>query len=109
MYFILCEADKNKVLKKYVDLWDKEVLEKNAEIWDKIKSLIKKISDKPGKYEKDFMKMKFNSDDNLPLNKILKLHNLTIIVRSGLEKDNKFYPQIFIDECFYGLERCYTV
>ena len=33
-------------------------------------------------YGKDFMKVKLNSDDNLPLNKILKLHNLTLIVRS---------------------------
>ena len=33
-------------------------------------------------YGKDFMKIKFSSDDNLPLNKILKLHMLTIIVRS---------------------------
>ena len=35
------------------------------------------------------MKIKFNSDDNLPLNKILKLHNLTVIVRSVFQKDNK--------------------
>ena len=46
------------------------------------------------------MKIKFNSDDDLPLNKILKLHNLTIIVRSLFEEDGK-YPQIFLDECLY--------
>ena len=37
---------------------------------------------KPGEYGKDFMKIKFNSDDKLPLNEILKLHNLAIVVRS---------------------------
>ena len=37
------------------------------------------------------MKIKFDSDDNLPLNKILKLHNLTIIVRSAFEEDDKYY------------------
>ena len=41
------------------------------------------------------MKIKFNSDDNLPLNKILKLHNLTIVVRSVFQEDKKHYQQVF--------------
>ena len=49
------------------------------------------------------MEMKFNSDGNLPLNKILKLQNLTIIIRSVCEEDNKYYPQGFLDECLYEL------
>ena len=40
-------------------------------------------------YEKYYMKIKFNSDDNLYSNKILKLHNLTIVVRSVFQEDNK--------------------
>ena len=47
------------------------------------------------------MKTKFSSDDNLPLNKILKFHALTIIIRNVFEKDGKYYPQIFLDECLY--------
>ena len=47
--------------------------------------------------------MKFNSDDNLPLNKPLKFHNLTVIVRSVFKEDSKYYPQIFLDECLYEL------
>ena len=43
------------------------------------------------------MKINFNSDDDLPLNKRLKLHMLTIIVRSALEEDGKYYPQVFLD------------
>ena len=43
------------------------------------------------------MKIKFSSDDNLPLNKILKLHMLTAIFRSIFEEDSKYYSQ---DECF---------
>ena len=39
----------------------------------------------------------------LPLNKTLKLYNLTIIIRSVLEEDDKYYPQIFLDECLYEL------
>ena len=44
------------------------------------------------------MKIEFNSDDDLPLNKPLKLHMLTIIVRSVFEEDSKFYPQLYLDE-----------
>ena len=49
------------------------------------------------------MKMKFNSDDDLPLNKQLKLINLTIIVRAVFEENGKYYSQIFLDECLYEL------
>ena len=49
------------------------------------------------------MKIKFNSDDNVPLNKPLTLHNLTVIDASVFKEDNKYYPQIFLDECFYEL------
>ena len=49
------------------------------------------------------MKIKFNWDDNLPLNKIAKLHNLTVIVRSVFEEENKYYPQVFLDECLCDL------
>ena len=72
---------------------------KYTELWDKIKSLIEKRNDKPGEYGKDFVDIKFISDDNLPLNKILKLHNLTIVVRSVFQEDNKYSPQFFLDEC----------
>ena len=41
------------------------------------------------------MKIKFNSDHNLPLGKILKLHNLTVIVRSIFQEDCKYCPQVF--------------
>ena len=76
---------------------NKEVLEKYTEIWDGIKRLIKKLNGKPSEYGIDFMKIKFNSDDNLPLNKKLKLHNLTIIVRAVFEENDKYYPQIFLE------------
>ena len=49
------------------------------------------------------MKIKFNSDDDLPLNKQLKFMSLTIIVRTVFEEDGKYYPQIFLDQCLYKL------
>ena len=47
--------------------------------------------------------MKFNSDDDLPLNKPLKFHAMTIIIRSVFEEDDKFYPQLFLDVTLYEL------
>ena len=81
----------------------KEVLEKYTELGDGIENLIERVNDKPSEYGKDFMKTKFNSDDNLPLKKTLRFHNLTIVVRSVLQEDGQYYPQIFLDECLYEL------
>ena len=92
IYLNFASTDKNK-----------EVLRKCTELWDKFPMLIEKIANKTGEYEKDYMKTKFSSDDNLPLNKPLKFHNLTIIVRSVFQENNKYYPQIFLDECLYEL------
>ena len=49
------------------------------------------------------MKIKFNSDDDLPLNKSLKLYLMTIIIMCGFSKDGKFYPQRFLDDTLYEL------
>ena len=49
------------------------------------------------------MEIKFNSDDNLPLNKQLKFHNMTITIRCVFEKDGKLYPQVFLDDTLYEL------
>ena len=82
----------------------KEVLERYAELWDGIKNEIETINGgKEGKYDEDFMKIKFDTDDDLPLNKLLKLYMLTIVVRPALEEDSKYYPQIYLDECLYKL------
>ena len=83
---------------------NKKVLEKYLKIWDEIKYHIQTINaDKSGEYEKYYMKIKFNSDDDLLFNIILKLHNLKIIVRSVFEEGGKYYPQVFLDECLYEL------
>ena len=49
------------------------------------------------------MKIKFNSDDDLPLNKPLKFHNMTIIIRSVFEEDGKLYPQVFSGDALHEL------
>ena len=54
-------------------------------------------------FEKDFMKIKFNSDDDLWLNKPLKFHNMAITIRFVFEEDSKLYPQVFLDDTLYEL------
>ena len=49
------------------------------------------------------MKINFNSDDDLPLNKLLKFHAMTIIIRSVFQEDGKLYPQVFLDDTLYEL------
>ena len=92
-YLIFNSADKNK-----------EILKKYTKLWNGIESETETINgSKEGEYGKDFMKIKFDTDDNLPLNKTLKLHNMTIVVRSVFEEGGKLYPQINLDECLFEL------
>ena len=80
----------------------KEVLKKHADVCDGIKNKIKaKNSGEENDYGKDYMKIKFNSDDDLPLNKPLTLPAMTIIIRSVFEEGGKVYPQVFLVDAFY--------
>ena len=76
---------------------NKEVLKKYADVWNGIKNKIKAIND----YGKDYMKIRFNSDDDLSLNKPLKFQAMTIIIWSVFEEDGKRYPQFFLDDALY--------
>ena len=52
-------------------------------------------------YSKDYTKIKFNSDDNLPLNKPLHFYNMTVTIRCVFSEDTKLYPQVFLDDALY--------
>ena len=82
---------------------NKELLKKCNDVFNEIIGKIKKLSNDECDYEKDYMKIKFDSDDNLPLNKPLKFHNITITIRSVFEEDGKLYPQVFLDDTLYEL------
>ena len=69
---------------------NKGLLKKYADVWDGIKNEIKAINGgKENDYGKDYMKIKFNPDDDLPLNKPLKIHAMTIIIRSVFKEGAK--------------------
>ena len=88
--------DKNKYLSFASTNNNKEVLKMYIKLWDEVKYHIQTINDEEfDEYGKTYMKIKFDSDDNLPFNEILKFSVLTIIIRSVFEKDGKCYSQIF--------------
>ena len=83
---------------------NKEVLKKYADVWDGIKNKIKAINgDKENDYGKDYMKIKFNSDDDLPLNKLLTFHLMAIIIRCVFSEDGTLYPELFLDDTLHEL------
>ena len=82
---------------------NKELLKNYNYVFNGIRDKIKKLSSDECDYEEDYMKIKFNSDDDLPLNKQLKFHNMTITIRSFFEEDGKLYPQVFLDDTLYEL------
>ena len=77
------------------DSRDKELLKKYNDVFNGIMDKIKKITSDKCDYEKDYMKIKFNSDDDLPLNKSLDFHITTITIRSVFEENGKLYPRFF--------------
>ena len=83
---------------------NKELLQKYNNVFNGIRNEIKTINDdKENDYEKDYMKIKFNSDNHLPWNTPLKFHLMTITIRSVFEEGGKLYPQVFLDDSLYEL------
>ena len=48
-----------------------------------------------GEYDRDYMKIKLNSNDGIPSSKQLNFPTITVIIRNIFEKDGKYYPQSF--------------
>ena len=81
----------------------KEILRKYDKMCSKIKDLIRLITTNSDDYDVKYMKIKFDSNDDLALKKTLELPNMTIVVRSVLHEVNKYYPQVFLNESLYKL------
>ena len=54
-------------------------------------------------YNEKYMNIKLNSDDELPLNKTVEIPTKTIVARAIFLENNKYYPQVFLDECLYKI------
>ena len=83
---------------------NKEVSKKYEEFWEDVKKEIETINGgEKIEYGKDYMKIRFESNDDLRLNKPIKLRLLTIIIRPVFSEDGKFYPELFLDDALNEL------
>ena len=96
------EINKSKYL-MLVPAERKEKIKKYEEQWSKIRDLIRSITKNSDNYFEKYMKIKSNSDDELPLNKTIEIPGMIIIVRTIFLENNKNYPQVFSGECLYKL------
>ena len=96
-YLVLDDVDENK-----------EVSEKYKEVWNVIKKKTQAINGgKKIEYRKKNLKIWFESDNDLPMNKPVKLQLLTIIIWCVFSEDGKFYPRLFLTDAFYELVQKY--
>ena len=80
---------------------DADVLRKLGNIWKSIRAKIEETADDIVQYDKDYMKIKFESNDVLPTDNIINTHQVRIMIRLLFQKGNKLYPQFYLDECLY--------
>ena len=99
------EKDSNKYLVFDSTDENKELLKKYSDVFNGIMSKITEIDDDWLEYAKDYMKIKFSSDDDLPLNKSLKFRLMTITIRCVFKEDNELYPQVFLDDTLYESQK----
>ena len=97
------ESNKNKYLALVPTNKSKEIIKKYEEQWSKIRYLIRLIINNSYDYDEKCMEIKFNSDNKLPLIKTIENRNVTIILRAAFHENNKYHPQVFLDECLYEL------
>ena len=95
------EINEDKYLVFDVTDENKELLKRYDDVFNGIMSKIREIDDDWLEYSKDYMKIRFSSDDNLPLNKSLKFYHMTVTITCVFSEDNKLYPQMFLDEALY--------
>ena len=87
-------SDKHLVIASSVR--NKNIISVLDMVWTSTKDKIN-----PGIKIKDYDKFRFNSDIDLPLNTIIEFRSLLVNVSCVIEKDNEYYPEIYLDECLY--------
>ena len=88
------DINKNKYLTIDPTNESKEIINKYEKLWSKIRDLIMLITTNSNDYNKKYTKIKFNSDDELPLNKLIEIPSTILVVRAGFYENNKYY-QVF--------------
>ena len=96
------EGSSDKYLAVPSSLHNKNITSVLDKIWESIEN---KFEDQINPNIKDFNKSRLNFDIDLPLNTTLEFRSLLINVSCIIEKDNEYYPEIYLDECLYV--KCY--
>ena len=87
----------------FIIFGDANVLRKFAKIWKSIRAKIEENTGGIVQHDKNYMRIKFESNDNLSTDNIVNMHLVTIIIRSAFAQNGKFYPQLFLDYALYKL------
>ena len=90
------KGSSDKYLIVLSNLRNKNITKVLNKIWESIEDQIN-----PNIKIKDCDKFRFNSDIDLPLNTAIDFRSLVINVSCIIEKDNEYYPEIYLDECLY--------
>ena len=69
-----------------------------------LRDLIRSITINSDECDEKYMTIKFDSDYELPLNKTIEIPSKIIVVRAVSHKNNKYYPQVFLDECLHKIQ-----
>ena len=97
------EINENKYLMLVPTNENKEQIKKYKEVWSKIRDLIRLITKNSDDYDEKCMKIKFNSDDKLPLNKTIEIPSMITVVSAIFLENNKYFLQVFLDEHLYKI------
>ena len=89
------EINGNKYLTLVPTNESKEKVKKYEELWSKIRDLIRLIPKNSDENNEKYMKINFNSDDELPLNKTIEIRSMIIVARAVVHENNEYYPQVF--------------
>ena len=95
------EIIKSKYLTLVAISESKEKIKKYEELWSRIRYLIRSITNSSDDYDQKYMEIKFNLDEELPLIKTIEIPSMIIVVRATFHENNKYYPQVSLDECKY--------
>ena len=90
------DGSNDKYLVVVSSLRNKNIINALDMVWSSIKDELN-----PGIKIKDYDKFRFNSDIDLPVNAIIEFRSLLINVSCVIEKDNEYYPEIYLDNCTY--------
>ena len=84
--------------------WKNDIKNKKyEELWSKIRALIRLITKISDDYDEKYMKIKFCSDDKLPLYKTIEISKMAIVLGAFFHENNKHFPHVFLDKCLYKL------